>query len=163
MWEGLFTHSFLRVHAVLEITHCYRSLTGPFIRMTIHAFLYVFLNVSGQYDQAQMTFDHTVNKKLFLTLYMYNKYGFHLIITFEGPWFNGVCWILSTCTVPVNSPQLLTLASTVHTCIHADWAMDTVLLEYFAGEKLLQMSQISRKFDPLGSNYCVLARIVCIY
>ncbi len=30
----------------------------------------------------------------------------------------------------------------------------TVLLEYFAGEKPL---------DPLRSNYCVLARIVCIY
>ncbi len=39
----------------------------------------------------------------------------------------------------------------------------TVLLEYFAGEKPLRMSQISRKFDPLRSNYCVLARIVCIY
>ncbi len=36
----------------------------------------------------------------------------------------------------------------------------TVLL---AGEKSLRMSQISRKFDPLRSNYCVLARIVCIY
>ena len=31
-----------------------------------------------------------------------------------------------------------------------------VLLEYFAGEKLLRMNQISRKFDPLRSNYCVL-------
>ncbi len=30
----------------------------------------------------------------------------------------------------------------------------TVLLEYFAGEKPLQMSQISRKVDPLRSNYC---------
>ncbi len=39
----------------------------------------------------------------------------------------------------------------------------TVLLEYFAGEKPLRMSQISRKFDPLRPNYCVLARIVCIY
>ena len=39
----------------------------------------------------------------------------------------------------------------------------TVLLEYFAGEKSLRMSQISRKFDPSRSNYCVLARIVCIY
>ncbi len=39
----------------------------------------------------------------------------------------------------------------------------TVLLEYFAGEKPLQMSQISRKVDALQSNYCVLARIVCIY
>ncbi len=38
-----------------------------------------------------------------------------------------------------------------------------VLLEYFASEKPLRMSQISRKFDPLRSNYCVLARIVCIY
>ena len=36
-------------------------------------------------------------------------------------------------------------------------------LEYFAGEKLLRMSQISRNLDPLRSNYCVLARIVCIY
>ncbi len=27
----------------------------------------------------------------------------------------------------------------------------TVLLEYFAGEKPLQMSQINRKFDPLQS------------
>ena len=35
----------------------------------------------------------------------------------------------------------------------------TVLLEYFAGEKPLRMSQISRKFDPLLSNYCVLASI----
>ena len=34
----------------------------------------------------------------------------------------------------------------------------TILLEYFADEKPLRMSQISRKFDPL-----VLARIVCIY
>ncbi len=25
------------------------------------------------------------------------------------------------------------------------------------------MSQISRKVDPLQTNYCVLARIVCIY
>ncbi len=33
---------------------------------------------------------------------------------------------------------------------------------YFAGEKPLQMSQISRKFDIPRSNYCVLARIVCI-
>ncbi len=39
----------------------------------------------------------------------------------------------------------------------------TVLPEYFAGEKPLRMSQISRKFDPLQSNYCILARIVCIY
>ena len=39
----------------------------------------------------------------------------------------------------------------------------TVLLEYFAGEKPFQMSQISRKVDPLRSNYCVLAGIVCIY
>ena len=39
----------------------------------------------------------------------------------------------------------------------------TVLLEYFVGEKPLRRSQISRKFDPLRSNYCVLARIVCIY
>ena len=31
--------------------------------------------------------------------------------------------------------------------------MYTVLLEYFAGEKPLRMSQISRKFDPLRSNY----------
>ncbi len=38
--------------------------------------------------------------------------------------------------------------------------MYTVLLEYFAGEKPLQMSQMSRKFDTLRSNYCVLARIV---
>ncbi len=30
----------------------------------------------------------------------------------------------------------------------------------FAGEKPFQ---ISRKLDPLRSNYCVLARIVCIY
>ena len=29
--------------------------------------------------------------------------------------------------------------------------MYTVLLEYFAGEKPLRMSQISRKFDPLRS------------
>ncbi len=35
----------------------------------------------------------------------------------------------------------------------------TVLLEC---EKPLQMSQISRKVDPLRSNYCILARIVCI-
>ncbi len=43
-------------------------------------------------------------------------------------------------------------------------ACDTVLLKYFVGEKPLQMSQISRKkFDPLRSNYYVLARIVCIY
>ena len=41
--------------------------------------------------------------------------------------------------------------------------MYSVLLEYFASEKPLQMSQISRKVDPLRSNYCVLARIVCIY
>ncbi len=39
----------------------------------------------------------------------------------------------------------------------------TVSLEYFAGEKPLRRSQISRKFDPLQSNYCVLAGIVCIY
>ncbi len=38
-----------------------------------------------------------------------------------------------------------------------------VLLEYFTGEKPLQMSQISRKFDPLRSNCCVLARIVCTF
>ncbi len=31
----------------------------------------------------------------------------------------------------------------------------TVLLEYFAGEKPLQLSQISRKVDPLRSNYCI--------
>ncbi len=37
----------------------------------------------------------------------------------------------------------------------------TVLLEYFAGEKPLQMSQISRKFDHLQANYCILAKIVC--
>ena len=37
----------------------------------------------------------------------------------------------------------------------------TVLVEYFAGEKPLRMSQISRKFDSLRSNYCILARIVC--
>ena len=43
-----------------------------------------------------------------------------------------------------------------------EW-MDTVLLEYFAGEKPLRMSKISRKVDPLRSNYCVLAMIVCIY
>ncbi len=44
-------------------------------------------------------------------------------------------------------------------CMHVSY----VLLEYFAGEKPLRMSQISRKFDSLRSNYCVLARIVCIY
>ncbi len=33
----------------------------------------------------------------------------------------------------------------------------TVLLEHFAGEKPLRMSQISRKVDPLRSNYCVYA------
>ncbi len=40
----------------------------------------------------------------------------------------------------------------------------TVLLEYFVGEEPLRlMSQISRNVDLLRSNYCVLARIVCIY
>ena len=39
--------------------------------------------------------------------------------------------------------------------------LHTVLLEYFAvGEKPLRISQIG---NPLRSNYCVLARIVCIY
>ncbi len=36
-----------------------------------------------------------------------------------------------------------------------------ILLEYFAGEKPLRMSQTSRNFEPLQFNYCVLARIVC--
>ena len=36
-----------------------------------------------------------------------------------------------------------------------------ILLGYFAGEKPLRMNQISRKFDPLRSNYCILVRIVC--
>ena len=37
----------------------------------------------------------------------------------------------------------------------------TVLLEYIAGEKSLRMSQISKPFAIY--NYCVLARIMCIY
>ncbi len=39
----------------------------------------------------------------------------------------------------------------------------TVLLQYFASEKPLRMSQINKNIDPLQSYYCVLARIVCIY
>ncbi len=31
----------------------------------------------------------------------------------------------------------------------------------FTGEKLLRISQLSRKIDPLRSNYCILAKIVC--
>ena len=43
----------------------------------------------------------------------------------------------------------------------ASFLLHTVLLEYFAtGEKPLRISQIG---NPLRSNYCVLARIVCIY
>ncbi len=41
--------------------------------------------------------------------------------------------------------------------------VNTVLLEYFAGEKRFRVGQISRKIDHLRSNYCVLARIVCIF
>ncbi len=44
-----------------------------------------------------------------------------------------------------------------------DTLISGAVLEYFAGENPLRMSQISRKFDPLRSNYCVLVRIVCIY
>ncbi len=45
-------------------------------------------------------------------------------------------------------------------CFYITLVGATVLLEYFAGEKPLRMSQISRKFDPLRSNYCALERIV---
>ena len=40
---------------------------------------------------------------------------------------------------------------------------DTVLLEYFAGEKPLRMSQISRKFDPLRSNYIAFWQGSCVF
>ncbi len=37
------------------------------------------------------------------------------------------------------------------------------LLEYFVGEEPLRMSQISRKIEPLRSNYCVLAKGLRLY
>ena len=43
------------------------------------------------------------------------------------------------------------------------YAPHTVLLEYFAGEKPLRMSQISRKFDPLRSNYIVFWQGSCVF
>ncbi len=38
--------------------------------------------------------------------------------------------------------------------------LTNILLKYFAGEKPLRMNQISKKVNPLRSNYCVLTRIV---
>ncbi len=41
--------------------------------------------------------------------------------------------------------------------------ISTVLLEYFVGEKFLQMSQISKKNVTLCDNHCVLTRIVHVH
>ncbi len=62
--------------------------------------------------------------------------------------------LVSTCRVATHEQVLLS---------HFSEKAFQVLLKSFAGEKPLRLSQISRKFDPLQSNYCVLARFVCIY
>ncbi len=49
---------------VLEITHCHRSLTGHLIRMTMHSCMCP-VSICMATGQAQMTFDHTVNKNYF--------------------------------------------------------------------------------------------------
>ena len=44
-------------------------------------------------------------------------------------------------------------------CVNTAQRMcSTVSLEYFAGEKSLRISQISRKFDPLRSSYRIAGK-----